>query len=375
VFKHDQEQEDIMTDRQKVYRKVLKTLKEQLQMSHQGHVVTLAMMISGIVLSRKAQLAVMSEEVPGAVKDQSIEMRMRRWVKHGDIDVEVTYMPFAQQILLSLADSPLVLAMDGSQVGRGCMVLMVGVVYRSRLLPLAWVVYPGQKGHTTAARHIEVLEKVLPLLPENAEVVLLGDAEYDTTEMLAWVQAKTDWAFVLRTASNLLIHDGAAWQPIGEVTVTHGRLRILPDIAFTQHAALPANLVVWWGQEYDAPLFLITNVPTASRAAWFYRRRFRIETFFSDQKSRGFHIHQSHLSDPARLSRLLLAACLAYVWMIGLGLFTLASGQHTLIDRTDRVDKSVFRLGLDWLKYCLKKDKPFQVLFRFQPLRSEVNVR
>ncbi|GEM_PF-2843004 len=46
-----------------------------VHLSHQGHVVTLAMMISGIVLSRKAQLAIMSEEVPGAVKDQSIEMR------------------------------------------------------------------------------------------------------------------------------------------------------------------------------------------------------------------------------------------------------------------------------------------------------------
>ena len=96
----------------------------------------------------------------------------------------------------------------------------------------------------------------------------------------------------------------------------------------------------------------------ASRAAWFYRRRFRIETFFSDQKSRGFHIHKSHLSDPARLSRLLVAACLTYVWLIGLGLFTLTSGKHRLIDRTDRVDKSIFRLGLDWLKYCPQERLP-----------------
>jgi hypothetical protein len=42
-----------------------------------------------------------------------------------------------------------------------------------------------------------------------------------------------------------------------------------------------------------------------------YRKRAHIETFFSDQKSRGFHIHKSHLRDPARLSRLLIAACLA----------------------------------------------------------------
>src|SRR5215813_1444288 len=39
----------------------------------------------------------------------------------------------------------------------------------------------------------------------------------------------------------------------------------------------------------------------------------------SDQKSRGFHIHQSHISDVQRLSRLFIAACLAYIWIVYLG--------------------------------------------------------
>ena len=358
-----------MTDRQRVYRKVLKTLKEQLRMFHQGHVVTLAMMITGIVMSGDAQLSKMSTEIPADAKDQSLEMRMRRWVKNTLIDVEITYLPFAQQILQSLASAPLALAMDGSQVGRGCMVLMVGVVYRARLLPLAWVVYPGKKGHTTAERHIAVLRKVLPLIPAAAEVVLLGDAEYDTTAMVTWVQTHTSWSFVLRTAPNILMPRGDQWQAIGNATVTQGRLRLLPQIAFTQTAAVPVNLVVWWGAEYEAPLYLITNLPNASRAAWYYRRRFRIETFFSDQKSRGFNIHKSHLADPERVSRLLIAACLAYVWMIGLGLFTLASGKYKLLGRTDRIDKSIFRLGQDWFKHVLKKGLPIQVLFRFHPVR------
>ena len=364
-----------MTDRMKVYTQVLKTLKGQLRMFHQGYLVTLAMMITGIVMSRKAQLSVMSAEIPGDAKNQSIEMRMRRWVKHPEIDVEVTYMPFAQQILAGLADEPIVLAMDGSQVGRGCMVLMVGVVYRTRLLPLAWVVYKGKKGHTTAARHIEVLKKVLPLLPEGAEVVLLGDAEYDSPEMISWVQSETSWQFVMRTAPNLLAQQGNDWHKIGSFEVTHGRLRMIHSIAFTKEAALPLNLVIWWGSEYDDPIFLVTNLHNASHAAWFYRRRFRIETFFSDQKSRGFHIHKSHLASPKRLSRLLIAACLAYIWMVCLGLLTLATGDHKLIDRTDRVDKSIFRLGLDWLKYSLKRKLPLQVFFRFQPSLLIVNVR
>ena len=183
-----------MTDRHRVYTKVLKMLKQMLELSHQGHVVTLAMMITGIVMGHKAQLSVMSSEVPVSAKEKSVEMRLRRWVKHRQIDADAIFMPFARQILEALSSAPLVLVMDGSQAGRNCMVLMVGVLYKKRALPIAWVVYRGKKGHTTAARHIQVLEKVQALIPEGKEVVLLGDAEYDTTEMLLWLQENHDVA-------------------------------------------------------------------------------------------------------------------------------------------------------------------------------------
>jgi hypothetical protein len=354
---------------------VLQTLKSMLNMHRQGHVVTLAMMITGIVMSCKAQLAVMSGEVPVAAKEKSVEMRMRRWVKHKQIDVDVTYMPFARQILAALAHTPLVLAMDGSTVGRGCMVLMVGVIYRKRALPLAWVVYKGKKGHAPAAVHVQVLRKVLTLIPEEAEVVLLGDGEYDNTEMVAWVQTHTDWFFALRTAPNIQVQQGQTWRPVATFAKQQGRLVTAYQVAFTQTAALSLNLVAWWGANYEEPIYLVTNLPNGSRACWFYKRRFRIETFFSDQKSRGFHIHKSHLSDPVRVSRLLIAACLAYIWMICFGLFVIAQGKTGLIDRTDRVDKSLFRLGLDWLKHMLKRGLPFDVCFFFQPAQLNENVR
>lgn len=364
-----------MTDRYRVYTKVLQTLKGKLKMHRQGHVVTLAMMITGIVMSRKAQLAVMSGEVPVAAKEKSVEMRMRRWVKHEKIDVEVTYMPFARQILAALATAPLVLAMDGSTVGRGCMVLMVGVIYRKRALPLAWVVYRGKKGHAPAVLHVKALRKVVPLIPEGAEVVLLGDGEYDNPEMVEWVQTHTDWSFVLRTAANIQVQQGQSWRKVATFTKQRGSLVTAYQVAFTQTAALSLNLVAWWGASYEEPIYLVTNLPNGSRACWFYKRRFRIETFFSDQKSRGFHIHKSHLSDPLRVSRLLVAACLAYIWMICFGLFVIAQDKTRLIDRTDRVDKSLFRLGLDWLKHVLKRGLPFDVYFLFQPAPSYENVR
>jgi hypothetical protein len=83
-----------MTDRYRVYTKVKKMLKHTLKLDHQGQVVTLAMMIAGIVMSRKAQPSVMSSEIPTETKEKSIEMRMRRWVKD-ELEAEAVSMPFA----------------------------------------------------------------------------------------------------------------------------------------------------------------------------------------------------------------------------------------------------------------------------------------
>lgn len=364
-----------MTDHYRVYTKVLKKLKQMLELSHQGHLLTLALMITGIVTGRNAQLSKISEEAPVEAKDKSTEMRLRRWVKKDEIDADVIYMPFAQQILEALSTSPLMLVMDGSQVGRGCMVLMVCVLYKKRALPVAWVVYKGKKGHTTAKRHIQALEKVLPLLPESSEVVLLGDAEYDTTEMLLWVQENTSWHYVMRTSPQIYVQEGEKSQAIGAYPLARGQVFHREQVGFTQEASLILNLIGWWSSRYEDPIFLVTNLPNAYQACRYYRRRFQIETFFSDQKSRGFQIDKSHLSDPARLSRLLIAAFLAYIWMICLGLWVVATKRTGWIDRTDRIDKSLFRLGLDWIKHALKRKLDLEPLFCFQPIEAFVNVR
>jgi len=70
-----------MTDRYKVYTKILKVLKEKIKLSHPGYVLTLAMMIAGLVTSRKAQLPAVSAEIEADVKESSTEMRFRRWLK------------------------------------------------------------------------------------------------------------------------------------------------------------------------------------------------------------------------------------------------------------------------------------------------------
>ena len=352
-----------MSERLKIYKEILTTLKKILKQEKQGHVVTLAMMIAGIVIGKKAQLNAMGSELPLKQKDSSIVERMRRFVKNDNIDITAYYMPFASLILEALSNVPLVLAMDGSQVGRGCMVLMLGVIYKKRAIPICWIVYKGKKGHTTAKRHIELLELARPLIPEDTEVILLGDGEYDNVEMLKWIEENTNWKFVVRTAKNITICIADQKKQIEHLDVNKGEKKSVSGIGFTSEGYGRLLAIAWWDKDYEEPIYLITNLPEVSQACMYYKKRYRIETLFSDKKSRGFHIHKSHLSEPQRICRLLIATCLSYTWMLYLGEEVIAKNKRALIDRTNRCDKSLFRLGMDWFKYLFKHGRKIRVCF------------
>ena len=113
-----------------------------------------------------------------------------------------------------------------------------------------------------------------------------------------------------------------------------------------------------WEAAYEEPIYLVTNMLDLDAALAAYRKRAHIETFFSDQKSRGFRLHKSHVRDPQRLLRLLIAACLAYIWLVYLGVCALRDGWLQRLHRQARCDLSLFRLGLRLLSRCLKEAIP-----------------
>jgi hypothetical protein len=130
----------------------------------------------------------------------------------------------------------------------------------------------------------------------------------------------------------------------------------------TQETYGPVLALCWWRKDCKEPIYLVSNLASTEDGCFFYEKRFRIETFFSDEKSRGLNLHKSHLSDPERLARLMSGACLAYHWSIYLGCLALPKGWQRAIHRTDRCDLSLFQLGLPLLDYFLDSGRriPYQ---------------
>jgi deoxyribodipyrimidine photo-lyase len=69
-----------------------------------------------------------------------------------------------------------------------------------------------------------------------------------------------------------------------------------------------------------------------------YRRRMWIEEMFGDMKKHGFDLEASHLRHFLRLSRLTLAVCLLYLWLVAMAEHVITSHQAHEVDRHDRRD-------------------------------------
>jgi len=347
-----------MGDAYRRYRVIGDALKKSYPEEPRGrmahHLNTLVALVCGIVGSQRSSLPAIAGEVPGAGQEASQIQKFKRWLMNERVEAEVYFLPFVTQVLNSLSHRTLVLAIDGSTVGRGCVTLMVSVVYRGRALPLMWVVRKGRKGHFPETMHVELLRAVSALIPAGSDVVCLGDGEFDGVRWLAELQ-RLNWKYACRTAKNAVCsEEGERFAP-QDICPEPGHCTGVPGVLFTEAAYGPVHLVAWWERGYREPLYLVSNLPVAEEACYWYRKRFRIETFFSDQKSRGFHLHKSRLSDPKRLQRLMIASCLAYLWVVYLGTFALQMPWSRCVHRTDRCDLSLFQLGLRLLKHLLRE--------------------
>jgi hypothetical protein len=361
-----------MSDSRRTYRALKKAILQLYPTKPQGnlarHLTTLVGLVSGIVLSKSCQLPKIASKVPGEVHPDSRTKQFSRWVNNETITFDRYFLPFLEPLLVKLAATrPLVLVMDGSTVARGCVTLMVSVLYAGRALPLAWLVIAGEKGHFPAETHVTLLREVQTQIPEGATVILLGDGEFDSPELQAEATGY-GWDYVCRTAKNIQISaDGEAWSSLEDLGVTRGSRVVRKGVLFTRKAYGPVMVVAWWGRAYAEPIYLVSNLASVQAACDWYRKRAQIETFFSDQKSRGFQLDRSHVSDPARVTRLMLATCLAYLWVIYLGTVAHDEGWVAYLHRQHRCDLSLFQLGLRLLDYFLNHDYPIPRTFNLEP--------
>ena len=349
------------------YRTIKRALAQVLHTradSHaEQHLNTLTLLICGIVGAQHVQFDKLASHAPiRGRKNESLITRYRRFVKHKDISADALWLPFARPLLAGLAHLPLTILLDGTTAGRGCVVLMASLVYRGCAIPLLWTVLKGKKGHLPEEQHCALIRRLQALIPPDATVTLLGDGEFDGTELQTTIRAR-NWQYVCRTATNILIYAAERVFTVGDLPLARGEAVYMVDVRMTAKQYGPILLLGVWDAKQQEPLYLITSLADANDAFERYRLRFRIECMFANHKSRGFRLDKSHLTAPERLARLVIASSLAYVWIHATAGFAQTQGWVEQFHRSDRCDLGLFQIGLRAIQYALREGLRVPVSF------------
>jgi len=285
-----------------------------------------AWIAAGVLGSRSVHLSRIAEKIPGRAKAVSKTSRVRRFLSNRAIRVREWYEPVARDLLQHVVAQGLEVRLltDGTKIGFGHQLLMVSLAYRRRAIPIAWT---------------WVNSAVLKQLEQ-------------------W-----HWGYVMRQKGDtrVLLSGQQVWLRFDSLVQKGARPQWLPDAQLTQKHGYTVHLVVWWKAGEKEPWLLATNLLTSRDALRTYKRRMWIEEMFGDFKKHGFDLESSHLRHFLRLSRLTLIVAFLYVWLIAFGSQVIKHGLRHLVDRADRMDLSVFRIGLRMLERCLANDESFSL--------------
>ena len=348
-----------------LYRSLYTRLIKLLPNECDSRVTNMVYLMMGIFLAKKVQTGVIATKVPLRVKRPSIIRRLERFLDNGGVRVRAWYASIAISLLQAAAASGvLTLIIDATKVSFHHQLLMVAVAYHGRALPIAWTWVPHARGHSTQAQQLAVLRYVKGLMPAGVQVNLVGDTEFGHTLVLEELD-HWHWNYALRQSGHNLVmtRQSSVFQPL-ESLITHmGEWLWMPSVVLTQANAYPTNLMLCWMRGDKRPWLLATNLTHPPAVLRLYAHRMWIEELFGDLKGHGFDLESSHLGSFLHLSRLTLTVALLYVWLVTEGAQTLIQGRSAQLDRADRRDLSIFRLGLESIEQALTWGEEFVVDF------------
>lgn len=193
---------------------------------------------------------------------------------------------------------------------------MVTLVWGTHALPVYWeqLNHVGSSDLKTQKRLLKVALSLL----KNTPVLVLGDREFHSPKLAAWLDGR-GVHFALRQKKDLHFqeHSGEAYQVLKDKGFKPGMSQFYQSVKCNKGDGLgPFKVAVYWKRKYrgkgpKSPWYILTNLPTLKQTLDVYRCRWGIEQFFKDCKTGGYHLEDTKVND-TRFLALVLLIVLAY---------------------------------------------------------------
>lgn len=296
---------------------VLEDLKKQCLLMQKSPREKLAVLVGVAIESGSCNLMEWTARLPKDTAEESRYRYIERFMQTGTICEDEAMQGFAAQTLAYACrnDQTIVLCMDQTSIRDEHGILMVSVRVANRGIPLFWRVKAG-KCNIGFDVQKELLEQLDKVLPAGANVLFLGDRFYGTAALIGACQER-GWRYRIRLKSNLTLqHEG------GELST--GDIQRLKkegiENAELYGTGVRTNIGSYHEQGHPEPWIIAMDAMPCKRTILDYGLRWSIESMFSDFKTRGFGLEDTHLQKPERVARLLLVLAIAMFWVVCIGI-------------------------------------------------------
>lgn len=351
-------------------------LTSQLSSLNSWQVENVALFSYGVIQAESCQQQSVARQASCGEQVESAARRFRRFLNNRAFPLQQFFREWTSWVMAGLGLSKVRLLVDETKIHDRMAVMVVGVAWQGRCIPLAWRAYRANdaacypaEGQVALIKGL--LEQVKLGIPDHVSVLLLADRGIGTSPELCRVVAGLGWRYLFRVTCQSKIITATGEYTIAQ-QVQPGEIWQASGLVFKKRGRIPAHACAIWSAGYDQAWVLVTNDERLTGHE--YAQRNWQEQSFRDLKSGGWHWGDSRIRLADHMERLLVILALAYGWLVALGSQAVAQDcAQPLLRRADgqwRRQWSCFKEGLRYfyeyvqrytvcLKLCFVPDKRF----------------
>jgi len=302
-------------------------------------------LVIGILTIGQINLMKLANIINSKATQNSNFRRIQRFLTNFDVDFNV----IAKFMKTFLGDEKLILILDRTNWKFGktnINILMLAIAYKGMAIPIFWNLL-DKKGNSNFDERKEIIEKFLKLFDVEQIKVLVADREFKGIKWFKWLD-ENKVPFAIRVPNSSVI------------TGVKGKKSVKTSFRFLKRGGVSTfkkpkliyeQKLYVTGMLLDELSVILSNY-SSNTIADDYKKRWEIETLFGAYKSRGFNLEKTHLQDRDKIAKLLAVMAVTFVWAYIIGEW-LNEKKPIKIKKHGRLEKSLFRYGLDYLNNIL----------------------
>ena len=327
--------------------KELKMLREQLSKLlnwNKARMTFLAGMLLALLKEKTVNLSELAKAFMSEVEEKSRYRRIQRFLRDYEMNGEEIAV-LIKQLIGKQGKEVLILDRTEWRFGKAVInILLLAVQYEGVAVPFFWRVL-DRTGISTMEMRIELIEKYVKLFGGENIAYVTGDREFIGGEWISYLQEQgIDFRFRIKKDARI-VHEGNLINIQERLEHVNVGQSLYLENCEIYGCQVNLSAVKLKDDEY---LLLIGN-DNPEKFASDYKQRWDIEQLFACLKSRGFNFEDTHLTDPLKISKMMVLLTIAFLWALKTGLWLHKVKPIPKKKTLNRPLNSLFRYGLDKL--------------------------